>query len=443
MTTHTTTYTTTNTTTTTTTGLDERVAAAHQRYAALRPRSAALDARARRVLPGGNTRSVLDFAPFPFRVASASDAELVDVDGHRYLDLCGNYTAGLLGHSPAGVRDAVVATLDRGWALGAVHEAETELAELVCERFPTIEQVRFTNSGTEANLMAIGTALHHTGRRHSGRRAVGVFDHAYHGGVLAFGANTEGPHHPLNVPHRFHVAPFDDVGALDDLFAHEDLGCVLVEAVQGSGGCRPASDGFLRALRERCDRHDVVLIFDEVMTSRLAPGGAQERFGVRADLTTLGKYLGGGFSFGAFGGRGDIMAAFDPRAGGALTQAGTFNNNVASMSAAVATLRHELTAERIVAVNERGDRLRTDLAAALDTPDVWVTGLGSMNSFHAADDRTLDLLFHHLLADGIYVARRGFTALSMAITDAHCDRVVDSVRRFVDHAGDTRESETA
>ena len=411
----------------TTTDLDGTVAAAHARYAAARPRSAAADRRARRVLPGGNTRSVLDFAPFPFRVASASGGELVDIDGHHYVDLCGNYTAGLLGHSPRSVRDSVVAALDRGWALGAVHEAEVELAELVCERFPTIEQVRFTNSGTEANLLAIGTALHHTGRR-----GIGVFDHAYHGGVLAFGADVDGPHHPLNVPHRFHVAPFDDLDGLDGLFANDDLGCVLIEAVQGSGGCRPASGAFLQELRRRCDDHGVVLVFDEVMTSRLAPGGAQERFGVRADLTTLGKYLGGGFTFGAFGGRRDIMAAFDPRTGGALTQAGTFNNNVASMTAAVTTLRDELTAERVIEVNARGDRLRTDLAAALDTPEIWVTGLGSMNSFHAADDRVLDLLFHHLLDDGIYIARRGFMALSLEIDDERCRRLVASTRRFVE-----------
>jgi len=409
------------------TDLDALVAAAHERYAAERPLSAAADRRARRVLPGGNTRSVLDFAPFPFRVASASDGELVDIDGHRYVDLCGNYTAGLLGHSPAAVRDAVVATLDRGWALGAVHEMEVELAELVCARFPTIEQVRFTNSGTEANLMAIGTALHHTGRR-----AVGVFDRAYHGGVLSFGADLDGPHHPLNVPHPFVVAPFDDIVGLDALFEHDDLGCVLIEAVQGSGGCRPASSGFLHELRRRCDEHGVVLVFDEVMTSRLAPGGAQDRFDVRADLTTLGKYLGGGFTFGAFGGRRDIMAAFDPSSGGALTQAGTFNNNVASMSAAVATLRHELPAARVIDVNGRGDRLRAALIDAIETPAISVTGLGSMNSFHATDDRVLDLLFHHLLADGFYTARRGFMALSMHVDDESCDRLVASTRRFAE-----------
>ena len=410
-----------------TTELDVAVAAAHARYAAARPRSAAADARARHVLPGGNTRSVLDFEPFPFRVATAAGAELVDIDGHRYLDLCGNYTAGLLGHSPAAIRDAVVTALDGGWTLGATHEAEIDLAELVCERFPSIEQVRFTNSGTEANLMAIGTALHHTGRH-----TVGVFERAYHGGVLGFGPDRDGPHHPLNVPHPFRVAPFDEIQALDELFDDLDLGCVLVEAVQGSGGCRPASPEFLRALRSRCDEAGTILIFDEVMTSRLAPGGAQERFGVRGDMTTLGKYLGGGFTFGAFGGRRDIMSAFDRRAGGSLTQAGTFNNNVASMTAAVAALRHELAPARVLDVNARGDRLRSELERILPTDHLWITGLGSMASLHAADDRVLDLLFHHLLADGIYVARRGFMALSMEVTDDHVARLVASVRRFVD-----------
>lgn len=416
------------------TDLDAAVARAHDRYRARRPLSAAADERARRVLPGGNTRSVLDFEPFPFRAASADGAELVDVDGHRYVDFCGNYTAGLLGHSPASIRDAVTRALEHGWALGAMHQAEIDLAEMVCDRFASIEQVRFTNSGTEANLMAIGTALHHTGRN-----GVVVFDRAYHGGVLAFG-ELDGPHHPLTVPHQFTVAPFDDIDALDALFdgpAGADLGCLLIEPVQGSGGCRPASPEFLRAVRRRCDEHGVVLVFDEVMTSRLAPGGAQERFGVTPDMTTLGKYLGGGLSFGAFGGRREILAAFDRQAGGALTQAGTFNNNVASMSAAVATLRHELDPERVRALNVRGDRLRDDLGSVFAAADcgMWVTGLGSMMNIHAHDDRMLELLFHHLLDDGVYIARRGFVAPSLEIGDTECARLVDSTRRWVDGAG--------
>lgn len=410
--------------------LDRAVAEAHDLYRRMHPASATADARARRVLPGGNTRSVLDFEPFPFRVRSAAGAELVDIDGHRYVDLCGNYTAGLLGHSPVGVERAIVEALAGGWTLGATHEREIELAELICDRFASIEQVRFTNSGTEANLMAIGTAKHATGRP-----GVAVFDRAYHGGVLSFGPAADGHHHPLNVPHDFRVGTFDDVAAVDDLVT-DDVACVLVEAVQGSGGCRPASPEFLAALRRRCDATGAILVLDEVMTSRLAPGGAQERYAIDPDMTTLGKYLGGGTTFGAFGGRRSLMANFDPAAGGRLTQAGTFNNNVVSMAAAIATLRNELTPQRISEVNDRGDRLRVALDAVLTSSAVpmSVTGLGSMLCLHAADDRLLDLTFHAALLDGLYMARRGFMALSMEITDDHVARLCASVERFVDGA---------
>ena len=156
-------------------------------YADRRPRSAALAARAATVMPGGNTRTVLHFDPFPFRVDHAEGSVLVDVDGHRYVDLLGNFTAGLLGHVVPAVRDAVVAQLDRGWAIGAPGELEVELATLICDRFESIEQVRFTNSGTEANLMAIGTAVSVTARR-----KVVVFEEGYHGGVLTF-AHGVGP----------------------------------------------------------------------------------------------------------------------------------------------------------------------------------------------------------------------------------------------------------
>lgn len=412
--------------------LDRLVAETHERYRSARPRSADLDRRARRVLPGGNTRSVLDFAPFPFRVSEARGAALVDVDGHEYVDLCGNYTAGLLGHSPDGVRSAVVEALGQGWALGATHPREVELAELVVERFSSIDQVRFTNSGTEANLMAIGTAIHVTGRT-----GVLVFDRAYHGGVLSFGPRPEGPHHPLNVPHDFRVVAFDDLAAAARQLEAGDLACVLVEAVQGSGGCRPASVEFLHGLRERCDATGTLLVLDEVMTSRLAPGGAQERFAVRPDMTTLGKYLGGGLTFGAFGGRSDIMAAFDPAQGGGLTQAGTFNNNVASMAAAIATLRHELTDERVLAVNERGDRLRVELGDTLRSVGrrMRVTGLGSMLCVHADDDRLLELWFHHCVAAGLYPARRGFMALSLEVTDEQCERLVDTTATWASTIG--------
>ncbi len=410
--------------------LNQLVAEAHEAYRSDRPLSARWHTEACRYLPGGNTRSVLHFDPFPFRVASAHDQVLIDVDGHRYIDFCGNYTAGLLGHSPAGVAAAVTEVLSDGWALGATHPREVELARLICDRFGSIDQVRFTNSGTEANLMAIGTALHHVNQAGADRQTIGVFGRAYHGGVLSFGPQG-GPHSPMNVPHRFRVAPFDDIAGLDELF-QPDLACVLVEAVQGSGGCRPASTAFLRELRHRCDDAGVVLIFDEVMTSRLAPGGAQQRFDVMPDMTTLGKYLAGGMTFGAFGGRRDIMAAFVPGSG-SLTQAGTFNNNIVSMTAAIATLRHELDADMVGKVNARGDRLRDDLQAAFDAAGghYWVTGLGSMLCVHSDDDRRVELYFHAMLADGLYLARRGFMALSREVTDDDCARLVDSTTRWL------------
>jgi glutamate-1-semialdehyde 2,1-aminomutase len=219
--------------------LDEAVRRAHGSYAAARPRSRALHERALGVLAGGNTRSVLDFSPFPFRVARAAGAELVDVDGHAYVDFCGNYTAGLLGHDPAAVRRAVDEALDGGWAVGAMHPREIELAELVTVRFPA---------------MGPG-AVHELGDR--------------------------------GEPH----------GRRD-------------------GGCRVASPGWLRELRRRCTDSGVVLVLDEVMTSRLSPGGAQRRYRITPDMTTLGKYLGGGMPFGAFGGREDVMRHFDRSAGG-------------------------------------------------------------------------------------------------------------------------------
>jgi len=405
--------------------LDAALVAAHSSYADRRPRSAALAIAAAKVMPGGNTRTVLHFDPFPFRVQRAEGSVLVDVDGHRYVDLLGNYTAGLFGHQVPAVRDAIIAQLDRGWAIGATHALEVELAELVCARFESVEQVRFTNSGTEANLMAIAAAIHVTGRR-----KVLVFEDGYHGGVLTF---AHGPG-PLNVPHDFVVVPFTDVPAVQAAFAAAatEMACVIVEPVLGSGGCIPAAPGFLDALRQLCTTHGSVLIFDEVMTSRLHPGGAQARFGVVPDMTTLGKYLAGGMTFGAFGGRRSIMAAFDPTQGGALSQAGTFNNNVVSMAAGVAALRDVLTPEALVALNDRGDVLRERLNvtfAGAGLP-LTATGVGSMLNIHADDERWVELFFHAMLDSGFYLARRGMIALALDVTEEQLEAFAEAVERW-------------
>ena len=382
------------------------------------------DREARKVMPGGNTRSVLHFDPFPFRVASAEGPHLVDVDGHQYVDLLGNYTAGLLGHSPAPVRRAVSAALETGFSLGATHTVEIEAARLITERFPSVEQVRFTNSGTEANLMALALAKPLTKRQQ-----ILAFRHGYHGGVLAFSPESS----PMNVPHDFVVVPFNDVEATRHAFTSSPNGiaAVIVEPVQGGAGCIPSAPGFLAELRQLCDQNGTLLIFDEVMTSRLAPGGAQELLSVLPDLTTLGKYLAGGLTFGAFGGRADLLAAFDPDAGGELSQAGTFNNNVLSMTAVVATLTEILTPEVIREVNERGDRLRESLNEIFGSHHCpfEATGVGSMVAIHA-EEPDLELFFHAMLDMGWYLARRGFIALSLEISDDLVDQFLVAVRSW-------------
>lgn len=417
--------------------LDAALIEARSRYQDRRPRSRELAARASAVLAGGNTRSVLDFTPYPFRVAEASGAHLVDVDGHRYLDLLGNYSAGLLGHDPKPVRHAIETALASGWSLGAMHGREAEFAALVVDRFPGIDLVRFTNSGTEANLMAIATALNHTGRR-----KVVVCNGGYHGGVLYFGPTGA----PLLVPHDWVRIDFNDIDSVDAVFGAqgEEIGCVLVEPMLGASGCLPAEPEFLRSLRDRCEEAGAVLIFDEVMTSRLAIGGAQQLLGITPHLTTLGKYLAGGFSFGAFGGTAEIMRAFAAD-GGSLTHGGTFNNNVFTMTAGIATLQHEVTSSRLDAVNRRGDRLRRRLCEVMASEvPMTVTGWGSLMTVHgvpgpvrrldelaAADDRWKELFFLDMLDAGFYLARRGYIALSMAIGDDEVDGFVAAVAEWV------------
>lgn len=410
--------------------------AARARYAGRRPLSKELFERASAVMPGGSTRSVLDFQPFAFRVASATGSRITDVDGHEYIDFLGDYSAGLLGHDPGPVEAAVIATLDRGWSFGGVHTDEVRFAEAVVDRFPSIEQVRFTNSGTEANLMAIQLARHHTGRDR-----VVVCDFAYHGGLLYFGHGGE----PLLAPFEFARLQFNDLGDVERI-VDESTAVVLVEPMMGAAGCIPATHEFLQALRRRCDETGALLIFDEVMTSRMSTGGAQARYGVMPDLTTLGKYLAGGMTFGAFGGRADVMGAFDPARGGELTHGGTFNNNVVTMAAGAVALGELLTAQVLDALFERGESLKARLTDVFDASPLplCVSGMGSLMTIHTvegpvrspaqladSDPVLKELLFHELLERRIYLAPRGYMALSAAISDDDCDRLIEAIAETV------------
>lgn len=416
---------------------------AREAYVAANPRSRDRFITAARYLPGGNTRTVLHYDPYPLGIERAEGARLWDLDGHEYLDFLGEYTAGLYGHSHPLIARAVHQALERGVNIGGPGTTEVELARLICERFASIERVRFTNSGTEANLLAIAAAVAHTGRRE-----VLVFRRGYHGSVLSFG--DHGP--SINVPHHFIVADYNDIegtGALID--AHgATLAAILVEPMLGSGGCIPGTPAFLSMLRARASANGALLIFDEVMTSRLSAGGRQALLGVYPDLTTLGKYIGGGMSFGAFGGRADVMERFDPTRADALAHAGTFNNNALTMAAGVVALSDIYTAPVAHAHNARGDALRARLnsvCSAAGSPLQW-TGLGSLMAAHFTSgalplagvdeqaDRALgELFFLDMLRAGVYLARRGFVALSLSIGDPECDALVAAVERFLDDRG--------
>ncbi len=284
--------------------------------------------------------------------------------------------------------------------------------------------------------MALAAALHHTGRT-----GVVIFDGAYHGGVLTFGRSGRA----VNVPHRWLPATYNDLASVERVFARDgDVACILVEPMQGSAGGIAGRPEFLAGLRHLANAHGAVLIFDEVMTSRLAPGGLQSAVEVIPDLTTLGKYLAGGMSFGAFGGGASIMAAFDPSAGGDLAHAGTFNNNVITMAAGVAALG-ALDDDTLADLNRRGDRLRMELNETFDHHGIpmCATGLGSIIGVHpvagpvasiddlaTADRRVRQMWFFASLAAGFFVAPRGFLALSIEITDAQVAAYLDAVAEW-------------
>ena len=416
---------------------DQALDRARDRYAEQRPLSRELFERASVVMPGGSTRSVLDITPFAFRVATASGSRLTDVDGFTLIDFLGDYSAGLLGHDPGPVEAAVTAALDRGWSYGGVHTDEVRFAEAVVDRFPSIDQVRFTNSGTEANLMAIQLARHHTGRDR-----IVVADLAYHGGLLYFGHGGEA----LLAPFQFGRLEYNDVDGVAAAI-DESVAAVLVEPMMGAAGCIPATLEFLRALRERCDEVGALLVFDEVMTSRMSVGGVQLRSGVSPDLTTLGKYLAGGMTFGAFGGRADVMAAFDPARGGEISHGGTFNNNVVTMAAGAAATSELLSAAMLDALFAAGESLMSRMTEVFEasTLPLCVTGMGSLMNIHTvrgpvhspadlveADPVLKELLFHELIERGVYLAPRGYIAMSAAITDTDRDHFIEALRGAVD-----------
>ena len=431
--------------------LADALAEAEAQYRSSHPKSAARQDEAAQHMPGGNTRTVLFFTPFPLTWAGGKGNRLTDLDGHEYLDLLGEYTAGLFGHSDPVIQAAQKKAIDDGTVLGGPNQYEARLAAAIRARFPSIELMRFTNSGTEATLLALSAVR----AQRPDRPRVMTFSHGYHGSVFYFSKKSAA----LNMPLPWVIGEYNNVEVSRSLLRQHasELAAVVVEPMQGGGGCIPGTPEFLGMLRDECTKAGIVLIFDEVMTSRVSPGGMQGLLGIKPDMTTLGKYLGGGASFGAFGGRRDLMERFDPNRADALAHAGTFNNNVISMAGGLAGLTQVFTPQEAVRLNALGDRLRqrvNETARNRKAP-LQATGVGSLIGLHfarkpivtAADAHPADpaiekvqtdlhkLLHFEMIDRGFYFARRGFIALSLPTTEADADGFVAAVDDFLQTRG--------
>lgn len=390
------------------------------------PRSAELHARAARALPGGNSRQVSYWRPYPLFVDRAAGTRLWDVDGNQYLDLLNNYSAMVHGHAYPPVLDAVDIARGTGWA--ANNTAMVELAELLVKRVPSVEQIRFTNSGTEAGLLALLVA-----RLVTGRHKVLMSRFGYHGSLHEFESGTLGHPGPATLMADYnHLASFEEV--LDA--QGDDVAAVFLEPLLGAGGVVAADPEFLAGVKRATQRAGSLFVLDEVITFRLGVGGLQGELGIEPDLTMFGKLIGGGFPVGAVGGREELMATLDPAAMKAF-HSGTYNANPVTMTAGAVSVE-ELTSERIEEMHCLAERLEKGLREAakeIGFP-LSVRRAGSLLALSFSqepvplgarrEDEAVLASFHlAALNRGLMLAPRGLMALSTVMDAATVDETVE------------------
>jgi glutamate-1-semialdehyde 2,1-aminomutase len=416
-------------------------------------RSRALFAAAQRVIPGGVNSPVRAFRAVggdPLFIARGAGAHLWDADGNEFIDYVLSWGPLILGHAASAVLAAITEAAQAGTSFGAPTARETELAELVIARVPSVERVRFTSSGTEAVMSALRLA-----RAFTGREGIIKFDGCYHGhtddllaragsGVATLGL-PDSPGVPRAAAGLTHIAPYNDLSATEAMVAAfpNQIAAIIVEPIAGNMGFVLPQPGFLQGLRDLATRHGALLIFDEVMTGfRVAPGGAQALYGITPDLTTLGKVIGGGLPVGAYGGRADIMALVAPQ--GPMYQAGTLSGNPLAMAAGIATLRALEAPGAYERLGELATRLASGFVAAGERAGVplHASSAGGMWGyfFNAApvtdyaaarqsDAERFRRFFHAMLAGGVYLAPSPFEAafVSLAHTDDDIARTLAAV----------------
>jgi glutamate-1-semialdehyde 2,1-aminomutase len=413
-------------------------------------RSEAWFARAQKVIPGGVNSPVRAFrgvGGIPRFIARGQGSRIFDTDGNSFIDYVGSWGPLLLGHRPQPVIDALREVLEVGTSFGAPTEREVELAELIAKTVPSMEMVRLVNSGTEATMSALRLA-----RGFTGRDLIIKFEGCYHGHVDSLlvkggsGMATLGIADSAGVPKAFAETtislPFNSIAAVEKAFADRaaQIAAIIVEPVAGNMGCVPPAPGFLEALREITARYGSLLIFDEVMTGfRVALGGAQQRFGIHPDLTTLGKIIGGGLPMAAYGGPTAIMSKVAPL--GPVYQAGTLSGNPLAVAAGLAMLRHLIAHPEIYDTLEA----RAVQLTAWTPPGVTVNRVGSMFTFFLSPQAVTDWesakncdtarfgkFFHFLLERGVYMAPSQFEAgfISAVHSEQDIQTTVDAAREF-------------
>ncbi len=373
-------------------------------------------------LPGGDTRTNTYFSPFPHFIERGEGAYIYDADGNKLLDMQNNFTSLIHGHSHRPTVKAICEQATLGSAFSAPIEKQIELAKILTERFPCIDLVRFANSGTEANINALRVA-----RAFTGKQKVVKAEGAYHGTSDIF---EVGKGASLNAVKDLLTVQFNDIDNSVKVIEenNQDIACVIIEPVMASAGQIVANKKYLEAIREITKKYKILLIFDEIVTSRLSYGGAQEIYGVEPDITTLGKIIGGGIPIGAFGGRADIMDMYIPK-NNKMIHSGTFNGNAISMAAGVATMA-DYGHDKVDYINKLGDKFKDDFLNLTERLGLklQLNGIGSLysiifsggpsnsnQSFTKLNGILNMIFFKELINRGVYISPKGMLSISTAM----------------------------